>query len=241
MSMAARIAIAGAGRPSAPRVPPFPPGAQRPGAIACAGPTPGPDGAGPGLAPAGGGTSPDDDLPWFEPLFRKHYATLRSFAFRLLGSLDAAEDVVQDTFMALWRTRARWRAAGAPPRAYLYRAVHNRAVDQLRGERVRALADAPAVLGAIGPRVVAWDQELEHIEAVAAVERAIEVLPERCRVAFRLSRGQGLSYREIAQLMDISPRTVEGLVGRALRLLRSALASPAAVFAGCIAARLALL
>lgn len=159
-----------------------------------------------------------------EALYRAHQPGLQAFVARMIGGRAAAEEIVHDIFIAMWRSREGLRLQGTL-KSYLYAAARNRALNHLKRRRVanrwweresqRAATEVPrepetdaAALG-----------ELE-----AAVEEAVGGLPERTRLVFTLSRYEGLTYSEIADALEISVKTVEAQMSRALRLLRSALA-----------------
>jgi RNA polymerase sigma-70 factor (ECF subfamily) len=157
----------------------------------------------------------------FEALFREHYTVLVRFAEGLVRSREGAEDAVQDVLLNVWRNRETFRVEDSV-RAYLFRAVRNRALNQLRNERVRRDA-GPRLAGESGsaPR---GDVELAERDIDRAVREAVNALPPRCREVFELSRGQGLRYAEIATVLGISVKTVETQMGRALKSLRERLA-----------------
>lgn len=164
----------------------------------------------------------DGDREAFEQLFHLHFAPLSRFAASLVRDQSAAEDLVQDTMVALWLSRERLPVADSP-RAYLYRAVRNRALNAIRHDRVvqrfeSAIDPTEPTLAAGG------DDEMAGRDAVAAAARAIDALPPRCREIFLLSREHNLSYADIARTLDISVKTVETQMGRALKKLRDAVA-----------------
>jgi RNA polymerase sigma-70 factor (ECF subfamily) len=162
------------------------------------------------------------DADAFEALFHEYHAPLCAFAYRYLGARDLAEEVVQEVFLLVWERRATWEIRTSI-RSYLFTAVRNAALSYLRHERVvrnretevRDLFHAPA-----------RSEEAETVEpeTIAAVRQAVGRLPERCRQVFLLHREQGLTYAEVADVLGISPRTVEVQIGRALKSLRKALA-----------------
>ncbi len=157
----------------------------------------------------------------FDALVREHYARLCSFAYRLVGSQDEAEDIVQGVFSRIWVHDLAFDYQD--PLRYLYRAVRNAALTQLRDRRVRdrrlAAFEPPATGLASGAAT-----GLEHSELAGAIDRALATLPPRCRMIFTMSREQGLTYAEIARVLAISVKTVETQMGRALRSLRASLA-----------------
>ena len=155
----------------------------------------------------------------FERLFREWYPRLADHAWRLLGERDAAEDAVQEVFVALWRGRDRLPEAAALP-GYLHRAVRNRALNQLRS-RKGEVADPDGHLAPSVPPDAPRQLEEEQLDRQLAV--ALATLPPRTREVFLLSREQGLTYAAIGDTLGISVKTVETLMGRALRALREEL------------------
>jgi RNA polymerase sigma-70 factor (ECF subfamily) len=160
-------------------------------------------------------------LDAYESIFKSYYAQLVGVAESMLRERAAAEDVVQDVMVELWHRRATIKVETSL-RAYLFRAVRNRALNQLRHRKVAPLADPDAADRVAGP---AGDRDFETRELNRAVRKAVAGLPDRCREVFELSRVQGLSYDEIARVMEISVKTVEAQMGKALRVLREELAA----------------
>ncbi|HEX6070357.1 MAG TPA: RNA polymerase sigma-70 factor [Longimicrobiaceae bacterium] len=199
------------------------------------GPLPGTD----GIHPADGGVpspgpSADQalaaairggDEASFETLFRTYSRRLYLFAEGYVKSAEVAEDIVADVFVRIWERRSELELRSTW-QSYLYTATRNRALSHLEHlrvmHRVHAAAedDRPPGLGTPTP---AADAEVQVRELEEAVERAIALLPERTREAFVLHRKHGLSYAEVALTMGIAPRTVEVLIRRALKTLRSRL------------------
>ncbi len=155
----------------------------------------------------------------FEELFRARYSRLVAAAEHVLGARGEAEDVAQEVLLELWRGRDRLDP-GMSLDGYLHRAVRNRALNRVRHDRVvretepllAAPATAPSAEGAVLAR------ELE-----ATIRATVARLPARCREVFELSRVHQLRYAEIASAMDISVKTVEAQMGKAIRLLRDGL------------------
>ncbi len=156
----------------------------------------------------------------FEALVREHYARLCRFAYRLTGSREMAEDMVHDVLLHLWRERDRFQFRD--PLAYLYRSVRNRIISDRRQHTVRGRLLAE--LGNEGT-VIPHDTvaAIEGEDFARAAARAVETLPKRCRLIYTMRREQGLSYAEIAQVLDVSVKTVENQMTRAAKLLRARL------------------
>jgi RNA polymerase sigma-70 factor (ECF subfamily) len=140
----------------------------------------------------------------------------------MLGGVDAAEDIAQQVFIQLWQRRSEWHFTGSV-QSYLYRVARNLALNEQRhqttrerwSERVRRRGQR---------RPVRPDQVVEGRELQEAVDSAIAALPDRRREVFILARFQGLSYREVAEVMGISTQTVANQLSAALADLRHALA-----------------
>ncbi len=151
---------------------------------------------------------------WRE-LIDAYSAQLYRHAWRLLGERDAAEDVVQDTFVRLWRHGHRWQP-DAPLKAWLYRVADNLAMDVLRRRRplVEMVEDPP------DPSPSA-QRQVEDAMELARLTALVDALPRRQRTALLLCRLEGLSLREAAEAMECTEEAVEALLGRARRTLRA--------------------
>ena len=164
----------------------------------------------------------------FESVFRRWYAELVRFSLVYTGhNQQVAEDLVHDVLFRVWEQRARWNPAGTIA-SYLFRAIRNRCIDyarhaaveqQWRKETAESFSfDDRALLGS---RVAEANEEVELSELQAAIMRGVERLPSRCQQTFLLHRDHGLTYDEIAAVMQTSPKTVKAQMGRALQSLRS--------------------
>jgi RNA polymerase sigma-70 factor (ECF subfamily) len=162
-----------------------------------------------------------DDEDAFASIFRTYYSSLVGAAQAMLGDRGRAEEVVQDVLLELWRRR-HTIAIESTLRAYLQRATRNRALNVVRHEKV---AQRMAPIAASDPIVRPIDVGgVVEGEIDRALQEAVAHLPARCREVFELSRVQGLRYAEIAETLDISVKTVEAQMGKALRILRERLA-----------------
>lgn len=144
-------------------------------------------------------------LEWYE----MHRAQLLRYARRVLGSLEGAEDVVQDVFYRLLRQDDLHGLRN--PRAFLMTAARHAAIDRLRKQRPQV--DITVAEESLSPGEAA----LDGAETITAMGRALDALPERCRQAFVLRRFKGLDTSEVAQLLGISPRMVQKHITAALR------------------------
>lgn len=162
----------------------------------------------------------DNQLGAFEALFRKLQPALTRYAIFQLGqgqeAQEEAREAVQDAFINVWSKRDRL-VFDDGLKAYLYRAVRNHCLNRLKkvkldtteiDERVMAIPD--------DGNADAHRKE----EMLAAIFRQVDDLPVSCREIFLMSRMEGLSHKEIAEILEISPKTVENQVGIALKKIR---------------------
>jgi RNA polymerase sigma-70 factor, ECF subfamily len=157
----------------------------------------------------------------FEAMFRAYATPLVGFVYTFVRVSDEAQELVQDLFLWIWEHRYEWDVPG-PLRTYLFKSARNRALSRLRHRRVeREFQERITREDLVGGRArVGTDQALTTHELSSALERAVAGLPDRCREVFELNRRQHLTYAEIAELLEISPKTVEIHMGRALVSLR---------------------
>lgn len=154
----------------------------------------------------------------FEEIYRYYYPRLGQFALRYVHSKQVAEDVVHQVFFAVWKNRTRLEPKGTL-RSYLYTAVRNQALKYLDKENNRQHVE----LGG-HPELQTWEvnreEHIEYKEFSRAVQAAVGQLPERRRHIFLMHREDGLTYREIAEVLGISVKTVETQMRRSLKFLQ---------------------
>jgi RNA polymerase sigma-70 factor (ECF subfamily) len=159
----------------------------------------------------------------FAEIVRRHGPRLRALALRFSGDRAAADDLLQETFLAAWRSVARFVPGGAPYGAYLTRVAVNRAIDGDRRRRLRKFFGLEAGAGIADPAALA-DDTVAGRQALAAVARDIKALPPRQRLAILLAADGERSNREIAAALGLSEGAAEQLLVRARRTLRQRLA-----------------
>ncbi|PST82537.1 RNA polymerase sigma-70 factor [Pedobacter yulinensis] len=157
----------------------------------------------------------------FDQVFLDFYKHLHAYAMKMLRDHDAAEEAVQNVFCRIWERRSQLKTGGYL-KSFLYRSVHNECLNSLKHQKVREAfqlhrAGAEAESASL-------DQDLHAAELQRHLQMAIEALPEKCREVFKLSRLEQLRYHEIAASLNISVKTVENQMGKALRVLRVKLA-----------------
>lgn len=154
-------------------------------------------------------------------LFKTYYQPLCSYAHTFTQDKDEAEEVVQSTFLSFWEKRESLNIQ-TTVRPYLYAMVRNSCLNLIKHEKIKqkhageALALADATYESVTHTVHGTELELQ-------IHKALEKLPEQCRLVFKLSRFEELKYAEIAEQLDISIKTVENQMGKALRIMREQL------------------
>ena len=165
----------------------------------------------------------------FKQIFETNYPRLLRFAAEYTGNRQAAEDIVQDVFLKLWEKRASL-PTDVNINAYLPTMVKNRCLDFLKHQQVinRYSINRKAELQRemefnyyAADKFYLEQMDIESLELL--VEKTISELPKQCRKVFELSRYEGLKYREIAEKMGISVKTVETHISNALKILRERL------------------
>lgn len=159
-----------------------------------------------------------DGEAWFNGLFDRYYPTVRNFSFQLLGDMDAAQEAAQDVFVRLWEKGAR-DGHDAAVRAFLFTVARNICIDRMRSDRAiteyrrRIMLKYSTVADSFLDDIITSDLR-------EMLDRQINTLPPQCARAFRLSRLEHLTYKEIAGRMGVSVKAVEANVGRAIAMLR---------------------
>lgn len=158
----------------------------------------------------------------FEQVFRKYYAGLCSYGRSMLRDADEAEEIVQNVFVGIWEKRESIEITQSL-KSYLYRAVHNHCLNRIKHQKVRDEHQQYALYYQETSHELV-SQTLEKNELEQQLSKAIEKLPEQCRIIFKMSRFEELKYQEIADKMGLSIKTIENQIGKALKVLRSDLA-----------------
>jgi RNA polymerase sigma-70 factor (ECF subfamily) len=156
-----------------------------------------------------------------ETIFRQYFAYVVNIVYRVSNDSGLAEDIAQDVFFELWKKKDNLNISSSI-RPYLRRAAINKTLNYFRDRKINFASDEqlPQVAGST-PRA---QQKMEAEEVEEKITQLIDQLPKRCRVIFILSRYEELSYKEIAEKLEISDKTVENQISKALRFLRENLA-----------------
>jgi RNA polymerase sigma-70 factor, ECF subfamily len=171
----------------------------------------------PNYHPVSSSAPPLDDQQ-FEHLFKTYFKVLHAYSATMLRDEEAAEEIVQQLFLKLWEKREQLTFQTSV-KAYLYKCVYHDSLNYLErqktAERYREYASKT-----MNNEAEDSSRRLDLAQLESRLKEALNELPEQCRTVFQLSRFNDLKYKEIAEQMGLSPKTVENHMGRALKLLR---------------------
>lgn len=157
----------------------------------------------------------------FEQIFKSHFNRLHAYAYTIVKDEIMAEEMVQQVFYKLWEKKDEISIQQSVT-AYLYRSVYNESINYLRHNKVKAAYQSHATYMPAHPENASGRAALHELQY--HLNAALKELPQQCRTIFQMSRFEDLKYREIAEQLGISIKTVENQMGKALRLLRVKLA-----------------
>ena len=153
----------------------------------------------------------------FEIVFRKLYSPLCGYANKMINDHDKAEEIVQEVFYIIWKNKERLTIK-VSLKSYLYKSVQNSCLQmaqhQLVKEKYRQF-----VINRENDKQLSPETELEVKEINKAIDQTLDALPERCKEIFYMNRFEGLKYREIAEKLSVSQKTVEANISKALKHL----------------------
>jgi RNA polymerase sigma-70 factor, ECF subfamily len=165
------------------------------------------------------------DAQAFEVLYERHATAAYSLAYRMVGSRGLADDVIQEAFLAIWRSGSRYERARGSVRTWVLGIVHHRAVDALRRATVhdrRRVEDE--TVGERLPAAERTDVEAARREESATVGAAMGALPAEQAQVIELAYFGGFTHTEIAGMLDLPVGTVKGRMRLGLEKLRQGLA-----------------
>jgi RNA polymerase sigma-70 factor (ECF subfamily) len=163
----------------------------------------------------------DGEETSFRKLYNHFFARLYELAFHYTRSNLLAEEVVSDVFVKIWRQRGRLTEI-ENIQAYLLTAVRHQSFDTLKKQKPQMLyidqVEHELVASAAHP-----DQQLYTKEFLLFFARCVDELPEKARIVFKLLKEDGLKYRQAAQVLNLSEKSIEMYMSTALRQLRDRL------------------
>lgn len=163
----------------------------------------------------------EGDETAFEMIFKEYYQALCRYANSFLNDREEAEEVVQGSFITVWEKRSSLHITTSL-KAYLYQAIRNRCLNVIKHEKVKQQHAQHQLVMMPNHDEATTDTVLSN-ELEKKIYLAMQALPEQCRLVFKLSRFEELKYQEIADQLNISVKTVENQIGKALKIMREQL------------------
>lgn len=178
----------------------------------------------------------------FRELYDLYYTPLTVYANRIVGDLDIALDIVQNIFVGLYSERERMLQIGSI-RSYLYQSVHNHSLNEIKHQKIVQKHQQETLKSASSQKAnnvnltedinegsntlddATPEELIEYAELQSKIEQAISSLPSQCQLVFRMSRMEEKTNDEIAAELNLSKRTVETQISKALKRLREVLLS----------------
>jgi RNA polymerase sigma-70 factor, ECF subfamily len=170
----------------------------------------------------------EGDTRAFEVIFDRHAGVALSLAYRMCGSRTLAEEIVQEAFMSLWRSTARYDPRRGSVRSWVLKVAHNRAIDAFRRELPSANHDvSDDWIREVLPARERTEDEVERRSDARLVRSALQELPRDQRQVIELAYFGGFSHAQIAAALGLPAGTVKGRMRLGLSKLRIALGEPA--------------
>lgn len=159
----------------------------------------------------------EEDQQSFEKLFKLFYPKLLRFCMHYVKHKESAEEIVSDVFVNVW-TKRKSLSHIRNIETYLFVSVKNASLNHIR----QVGTHRPAYLEEEYAEPVTTDdpeKELEKRELISKMDEAINALPPQCRIIFSLIKEDGLKYKQVAEILNLSPRTIETQLVRAMKKL----------------------
>lgn len=158
------------------------------------------------------------DADAFTLLFRRYYKDLVLFGGVFLPDQAVCEDIVQSIFLKLWKDRSAL-AIETSLKSFLLKSVRNSCLDEIRHSNVKREHESYVITHNVLEHVDTENYIL-YSDLYQQLQQALDKLPDAYREAFEMNRFEGLKYREIAERLEVSERTVEVRISKAIELLR---------------------
>lgn len=160
----------------------------------------------------------NNDQVAYKELFIMLHGRLKQFAYSILKSSEEAEELVSDVFVRIWEKRDQLTAIESPL-LYFYTTAKNLALNRLNKQKRIQNQSPEEWLVQLNSIYFDPEQLMMTEEMVRQIRQAVNNLPPRCRLIFKLVKEDGLKYREVAELMQLSIKTIEAQMAIALRRL----------------------
>ncbi|MBT8231292.1 MAG: RNA polymerase sigma-70 factor [Bacteroidia bacterium] len=162
----------------------------------------------------------DDSSKGIELIFKQYYEVLCRTAVRITKEQNLAEDIVQEVLYELYKKSDKVKIESLI--GYLKRSVYNRSLNKIKSNR--DFVDADEISYELTDNASSSHEAMEYQELEEFISASIDKLPEKCRLVFVLNRFEQFSYKEVAQKLNISVKTVENQMSKALKFLRGEMA-----------------
>lgn len=154
----------------------------------------------------------------FETIFKQHYQRLCSYAYTYLKDVDSSEDIVQEVFIKIWE-KEKLQMEADNLKFYLFTAVRNNCLTKIQKNKKNYFQeledkDIPDEIK------IEIEEENKNFDPKILISKAMDQLPPKCREVFMMSRISGLTYRQIADSLGISIKTVENQMGKAIKVMK---------------------
>lgn len=163
-----------------------------------------------------------DDVQAYKELFLHFQPSLEQFAYSILHSKELSEEIVSDVFIKIWEKRHLLDKV-SNLKFYLFTAVKNRAINKIHEKKKNTGVNIDDVSVDLKSFYLDPEQILISAEMLKQLQDIIQQLPPRCRLIFKLIKEDELSYKEVAELLQISVKTVENQMTLALKKIGTAL------------------
>jgi RNA polymerase sigma-70 factor, ECF subfamily len=158
-----------------------------------------------------------DDATALKILFEKYFSALCRFAFKFVRTTDIAEEVVSDVFLNIWLKKEKIEIR-TNLKTYLFTAVRNQSLNYLKKNKIH-LEGIETVIKENRVSDLKADRSITYEELKGDIDTLLQQLPEKRQIIFRMNRLDGLSYKEIAEILSISIHTVQNQMVAAIKFL----------------------
>jgi len=155
-------------------------------------------------------------------LYGAYYKYVCAVVYKMIGDSGTAEDIAQEVFVEVWKRRDQLDVT-ASLKGYLRRTAVNKTLNHIRSKKMDF--EEEEVMQHVPSAGASSQAQLEVMDLQEVINKTIEGLPEKCRIIFGMSRFEELSYREISEKLEISIKTVENQMSKALKVMRRSVAN----------------
>jgi len=163
-----------------------------------------------------------DSQTAFKSLYLAYYQRLMRFTNLYIASPAEVEEIVSDAFLAVWNNR-KFLPEIANFNSYIYTIVRHKIADHYRSQQIETVDFSENSIDLFAHTEITPEEELINKENHTRLNEAINSLPDKCKITFKLIREDKLKYKEVASILDISVKTVEAHLATAIRRLRETL------------------